>query len=212
MAVFDRALPMGRHSLLREHSLRDPNLRAFFRIRFVPGTIQIMNRMVPSPIIAALLIAAFSFVAGAVAETVPTYDTLKELARELNKTAIRAGETRTRFPREVNPERAARGAELYAANCLECHGEGAQGASNWHLRDAAGNFPPPPLNGSAHTWHHPKTQLMEIIRNGGTGMPAFGSKLPDRAIEAIIHWFQSLWPDEVYQAWARQNEAYQREP
>lgn len=38
------------------------------------------------------------------------------------------------------------------------------------------------------------------IRLGG-GMPARGGKLSQAEIEAVIVWFQSLWPDEIYSAW-----------
>lgn len=41
-------------------------------------------------------------------------------------------------------------------------------------------------------------------------MPAFSTQLEDQDIEDIIHWFKSLWPDELYQVWAKQNEAYKR--
>jgi mono/diheme cytochrome c family protein len=38
-------------------------------------------------------------------------------------------------------------------------------------------------------------------------MPAFGAKLADADIEAVIDWFQSLWPEEIYLAWAQMDAA-----
>ena len=142
--------------------------------------------------------------------SVPTFDSLKGVTRELNEIARGDIDTQSPLTRNTDPDSVVRGSKLYNANCVQCHGEGGIGAPNWHKRDASGNYPPPPLNGTAHTWHHPKAQLMEMIRNGGAVMPPFSSQLDDTQIEDIIHWFQSLWPDELYQAWARQNETYNR--
>lgn len=111
--------------------------------------------------------------------------------------------------REVDFAKVARGARLYRMNCAECHGENGQGATDWRERDADGNFPPPPLNGTGHAWHHPKKMLHYVIANGSPGgqgnMPAWGDKLNDEEIDAIIAWFQSKWPDQVYAAWQRMN-------
>ena len=37
------------------------------------------------------------------------------------------------------------------------------------------SYPPPPLNDTAHAWHHPKWQLIEIITNGGA---KYDGKMP----------------------------------
>ena len=34
-------------------------------------------------------------------------------------------------------------------------------------------------------------------------MPAWGEKLSDAEIKAIVAWFQSLWPEEIYSAWLK---------
>ncbi len=111
--------------------------------------------------------------------------------------------------REMDFAKVARGARLYKMNCAECHGENGQGDPNWRQRDADGNFPPPPLNGTGHAWHHPKKMLHYVIANGSPGgqgnMPGWGDELSDEEIEAIIAWFQSKWPDQVYAAWQRNN-------
>lgn len=104
-----------------------------------------------------------------------------------------------------DPEMIARGARIYRENCARCHGERGEGAPNWRQRRPDGKWPPPPLNGTGHTWHHPLAALRMTIRNGtlaiGGSMPPWKDKLSDEDIDAVIAWFQSQWPDEVYQAW-----------
>ena len=59
-------------------------------------------------------------------------------------------------------ENVARGAPIYAQHCAACHGNGGQGSFTWRKPDADGKYPPPPLNGTGHAWHHP----MSILRTG----------------------------------------------
>jgi len=104
-----------------------------------------------------------------------------------------------------DPEMIARGGRLYREHCARCHGERGEGAPNWRQRGPDGKWPPPPLNGTGHTWHHPLAALRMTIRNGtlamGGSMPPWKGKLSDEDIDAVIAWFQSQWPDEVYEAW-----------
>lgn len=113
----------------------------------------------------------------------------------------------TQVARVQDPAQIERGKAIFTANCAVCHGNQAQGADNWRQRGPDGKFPPPPLDGSGHAWHHPKKDLVHMIRFGsppGQGnMPAWEGKLSDQQIEDVVAYFQSLWPDEVYQAWAR---------
>ena len=99
---------------------------------------------------------------------------------------------------------AAAGAQK-AASCTSCHGANGEGAPNWRQRDANDQFPPPPLNGGGHSWHHPLSALRHTIRNGtqaiGGSMPAWKDKLSDADIYAVIAWFQSKWPERAYIAW-----------
>jgi mono/diheme cytochrome c family protein len=108
---------------------------------------------------------------------------------------------------QVDPVRIKQGRELYLKNCTVCHGLNAEGSPDWRQRDKDGKFPAPPLNGTGHAWHHPKQALMYTIKNGtralGGNMPAWKDRLTDAEIESIILWFQSKWPDELYQAWVR---------
>jgi mono/diheme cytochrome c family protein len=99
----------------------------------------------------------------------------------------------------------AEGGPVFARHCAVCHGERAEGAEEWFRRLHDGRWPPPPLNGTAHAWHHPLWQLRSQIRDGSDpahgNMPAFGAVLTDAEIDAVIAWFQSQWIDEIYDAW-----------
>jgi len=103
------------------------------------------------------------------------------------------------------------GASLFKQNCASCHGVNAEGTADWKKTDADGNYPPPPLNGSAHAWHHNKELLTRTILEGGAKlggtMPAFAGKLTEQEIEAVIAYFQSKWPDPIYRKWASANQA-----
>lgn len=102
------------------------------------------------------------------------------------------------------------GKTVFAENCARCHGEFGQGiVENWKKPNPDGSFPPPPLNGSAHTWHHPFEVLMQTIDKGGAPvggtMPAFGDSLSNREKIAVIAYFQSLWDKETYERWVEMN-------
>ncbi len=103
-------------------------------------------------------------------------------------------------------EQVARGEKLFLEHCTACHGRNAEATPNWKQTDANGNYPPPPLDGTAHAWHHDLEILRRTIRQGGKPlggqMPAFEDKLDAAAIDAVIAFFQSKWPDEIYQRWA----------
>jgi len=96
---------------------------------------------------------------------------------------------------------------LFQASCAGCHGLQAQGTPQWRQRDAAGNLPPPPLNGSAHAWHHSRAQLRDYILDGGIAlggtMPGFRGQLSDADVLSAIAFFQSQWPEEIYTRWAQ---------
>lgn len=97
------------------------------------------------------------------------------------------------------------GAVLYAQHCASCHKPNAEGTPDWKTRDANGKLPPPPLNGTAHAWHHPLDILRQVVRRGGApvggSMPAFGDKLAAQEIDAILAWVQSHWSDKIYAIW-----------
>lgn len=108
------------------------------------------------------------------------------------------------------------GAGIFRAHCAVCHGANAEGDANWRKKGPDGKYPPPPLNGTAHEWHHSIPVLHEMIKNGTPpeegNMPAWGGKLTDQEIDAVIAWFQSLWSDQVYAAWYDMQERARGEP
>ena len=102
--------------------------------------------------------------------------------------------------------RVAAGAELYAENCASCHGADLQGQPNWKVRDADGYLPAPPHDVTGHTWHHPDTQLIDIVSRGteaivGNGyasrMIGYGEILSDQEIRDVLAYIKSTWPAEV---------------
>ena len=94
------------------------------------------------------------------------------------------------------------GESVFNKNCVSCHGVKGQGlATDWKVKDSNGNYPPPPLNGTAHTWHHSPEQLLYTINKGGTEMggqmPAFEKRLTEEEKWALIDYMYSLWPKEI---------------
>ncbi len=98
------------------------------------------------------------------------------------------------------------GANIFASNCAVCHGERAQSTPDWKKVDSNGAYPAPPLDGSAHAWHHDLSVLKKTIAHGGIPlggtMPAFADKLSEDQQVAVIAYFQNLWPDHIYRKWA----------
>lgn len=109
-------------------------------------------------------------------------------------------------------ELGALGEQVYQANCATCHGGAGEGQPNWKSRGPNGLYPAPPHDSSGHTWHHSDEQLLEIIRRGGqavygsaaspSGMPAWGDRLTDEDIEAVVAYIKTMWGEEEreYQA------------
>lgn len=102
------------------------------------------------------------------------------------------------------------GRTVFKENCQVCHGvKGAGLVKNWREPQADGKYPAPPLNGSAHTWHHPEALLLNTINKGGIAiggsMPAFKDKLSDKQKRAVLSYVQSLWPEKTYQMWLQRN-------
>jgi len=99
----------------------------------------------------------------------------------------------------------ARGNLLFQENCASCHKPDASGTPEWRKRDARGILPPPPINGTAHAWHHPLSVLRRTVKRGGAPlggtMPGFADKLTSDEIDDILAWVQSRWPEEVYRVW-----------
>lgn len=94
------------------------------------------------------------------------------------------------------------GQAVFEANCVACHGVAGQGLTkDWKKPLSNGKYPPPPLNGTAHTWHHSPEILLKIINNGGVAlggvMPAFKDKLNAKEKQALLDYIYNLWPKDI---------------
>jgi mono/diheme cytochrome c family protein len=102
-----------------------------------------------------------------------------------------------------------RGGALFQAHCASCHMPDASGTPNWKEPNAEGKYPPPPLNGTAHAWHHPLSVLRRTVRVGGVPlggtMPGFADRLDSEQIDDILAWVQSHWSDKIYGIWHERN-------
>ena len=116
--------------------------------------------------------------------------------------------------RKLDSEKVQRGKIVYQTNCATCHGQNGESRSDWRKQGADGKYPPPPLNGSAHTWHHSTDTLSKVIREGSPpgigGMPAWGDKLTDGEIDDVIVWITSIWSAEIYDIWYKEIERKQQ--
>jgi mono/diheme cytochrome c family protein len=112
-------------------------------------------------------------------------------------------------------EQAERGKTVFANNCAVCHGKNAEATPHWKTLDANGHYPPPPLNGSAHAWHHPLAILGRTIYLGGAPvggqMPAFKGVLSETDMIDVIAHFQSYWSDDIYQRWLQIENSYRKQ-
>ena len=64
-------------------------------------------------------------------------------------------------------EQVRHGHGLYQAHCAVCHAADGSATADWRTPGPDGNYPPPPLNGTAHTWHHALELLDDTIADGG---------------------------------------------
>jgi mono/diheme cytochrome c family protein len=105
--------------------------------------------------------------------------------------------------KEKTPEsNIALGKSVFNQNCVSCHGSKGRGlAKDWKVKDENGNYPAPPLNGTAHTWHHSPSQLLYTINKGGGEMggemPGFEERLSEEEKLALLDYIYSLWPSEI---------------
>lgn len=110
--------------------------------------------------------------------------------------------------RDLDSPQVVRGRIIYDQHCAECHGAQGKGPiDDWRIRDAEGKFPPPPLDDSAHAWHHPTAVLLEMVREGspqGQGnMPAWKTRLSEQDMQDVVAYIKSLWSDQAYQLWMK---------
>jgi mono/diheme cytochrome c family protein len=104
-----------------------------------------------------------------------------------------------------DPAKVALGRKLYAENCSVCHGARLEGQPNWRERMPNGRMPAPPHDEEGHTWHHTDELLFSITKKGlaeyappgyQSDMPAFGAKLSDEEIWAVLSFIASHWTDK----------------
>lgn len=106
----------------------------------------------------------------------------------------------------LKPDQVERGRLVYERNCQECHGpEGRGQPGDWKVKRPNGLYPPPPLDDTAHAWHHPTAVLRKAILRGSPpdvgDMPAWEGKLSDAEIDDVIVYIKSLWSPEVFRQW-----------
>lgn len=103
---------------------------------------------------------------------------------------------------ELSPTLVAEGEKLFNANCTKCHGDKGIGeSSDVYIRDERGDLvatpAAPPLDDTAHAWHHTDGELVGIILNGSpqrnTRMMAWKEILSEDDARAIVAYIKSLW-------------------
>lgn len=103
---------------------------------------------------------------------------------------------------DPDPQVVARGEQLYAASCVQCHG----GPVGGRISDI-----PPRHNTEGHTWHHPDCLLTDIVldglapRQGASGdqvMPGFRDELSEEDADAILTFLKTWWTEEQRQSQA----------
>jgi len=85
-----------------------------------------------------------------------------------------------------DPDVLALGETLYTQSCASCHGAAGEGF-------AQAGVPAPPLDGSAHSWHHADEQILGLIREGGTIMPAVGRAWSNDQRAAVLTFVKTRW-------------------
>lgn len=109
--------------------------------------------------------------------------------------------------RNLDAAQIKRGEAVYRANCTGCHGQNGEATPDWRKPNPDGKYPPPPLDSSAHAWHHSTDVLKKTILKGTPpeigSMPAWEGKLTEQQVDDVVVWIKSLWSDEIYDLWYR---------
>ena len=108
---------------------------------------------------------------------------------------------------QPDPAQIALGSGVYAKHCAACHGAKLEGQPNWRQQMPNGRWPAPPHDDSGHTWHHSDRWLFEVVEEGmvppnlprgyQSDMPAFGDKLSNAEIRAVLAYIKSSWSEET---------------
>jgi mono/diheme cytochrome c family protein len=132
-----------------------------------------------------------------------TFGALRNAADQMNATSTNVG-----LGNQISV-----GQRMYAQHCASCHGANLEGQVNWRSALPDGSMPAPPHDITGHTWHHSDQQLFEITKFGGQAyspegyinkMPAFGDRLSDDEIRAVLAYIKSTWPPDIQSAQAQQ--------
>lgn len=108
-----------------------------------------------------------------------------------------------------NGSAVALGHQVYQAQCASCHGANLEGQPDWRSELPTGGRPAPPHDETGHSWHHPDDYLFNVTKHGGqalsppgyiNNMPAFGDKLTNEEIRAVVAFIKSRWPPDILQA------------
>jgi len=86
----------------------------------------------------------------------------------------------------------AQGRLLYEKYCIACHGVEGRGAPDWKYQARAA----PPLDSTAHAWHHDDAQLISMILDKPAPdslMPAWRGVLSRDDTLNIVAYVKSLW-------------------
>jgi mono/diheme cytochrome c family protein len=94
------------------------------------------------------------------------------------------------------------GETTFKQNCISCHGKEGQGlVKDWKKTQENGKYPAPPINGTAHAWHHSPKALLMTINNGGVAlggwMPGFKDKLSEGEKQGLLDYIHNLWPENI---------------
>ncbi len=107
--------------------------------------------------------------------------------------------------RNLDAAQVVRGETVYETNCMGCHGSNGEATPDWRKPNPDGKYPPPPLDSSAHAWHHSTEVLKKTILKGTPpeigSMPGWEGILTEQQVDDVIVWIKSLWSDEVYDIW-----------
>ncbi|HEX2593330.1 MAG TPA: cytochrome c [Rhizomicrobium sp.] len=114
-----------------------------------------------------------------------------------------AAQTASHFADADNSALVAHGMQIYQRKCSGCHGIRLQGQPLWQLRDQFEGRRAPPHDATGHTWQHSDEDLFAMTKSGRfpqaprdskSYMPAYGAKLPDADIIAVLAFIKSRWP------------------
>lgn len=99
---------------------------------------------------------------------------------------------------KLDEARVGRGKQVYEADCAGCHGRNGVGENpaNPQAVDDKGRYLAPPLDGSAHAWHHADQELVDFISDGSPSNPrmrAWKAVLTPDQIRDVVEYMKSLW-------------------